>query len=303
MLPLSGKLIPEFDRRQSIRDMFKRNPTLSMDQSLETTNQSETGLAMVLPSNTIRDLDAKIPTLKAKVADYNAAEDLSTPKRPDPTRKGIAALLDNNKSQPLEKHSNRPSKRIKLVSTPPAGSNQTKGQQSLRGFFKSKSREATSSANMPIAKEGSPDSSLSTLVPDNANQQRAPITASTSSMPSKIASTSADWEEDITSRSISKSPPRKSNWVEPISVHDPIESKESWSKLFSKPVAPRCEGHNEPCISLVTKKSGINCGRSFWMCPRPLGPSGAKEKGSQWRCQSFIWFSDWNSKVDQTGSF
>lgn len=77
-------------------------------------------------------------------------------------------------------------------------------------------------------------------------------------------------------------------------VHDPVESKESWSKLFTKPAAPRCEGHGEPCISLLTKKPGMNLGRSFWMCPRPLGPSGAKEKNTQWRCQTFIWCSDWN---------
>lgn len=35
------------------------------------------------------------------------------------------------------------------------------------------------------------------------------------------------------------------------------------NKLFTKPAAPRCEGHNEPCISLMTKKSRMNCGRSF----------------------------------------
>ncbi|CAK97103.1 uncharacterized protein An11g10190 [Aspergillus niger] len=61
---------------------------------------------------------------------------------------------------------------------------------------------------------------------------------------------------------------------------DPIASKEDWSKLFSKKRAPLCEGHQEPCISLTTKKPGINCGRSFWICPRPLGPSGNKEKAS-----------------------
>ena len=77
-------------------------------------------------------------------------------------------------------------------------------------------------------------------------------------------------------------------------VHDPVESKKSWSKIFTKPAAPRCEGHGEPCISLLTKKPGMNLGRSFWMCPRPLGPSGAKEKNTQWRCQTFIWCSDWN---------
>lgn len=28
LLPMSGKLIPEFDKRQSIRDMFTRKPSL-----------------------------------------------------------------------------------------------------------------------------------------------------------------------------------------------------------------------------------------------------------------------------------
>ena len=78
-------------------------------------------------------------------------------------------------------------------------------------------------------------------------------------------------------------------------INDPVENKESWSKLFAKPVAPRCEGHDEPCITLLTKKPGINLGRSFWMCSRPLGPSGTKERNTQWRCQTFIWCSDWNS--------
>ncbi|UPK90731.1 hypothetical protein LCI18_001666 [Fusarium solani-melongenae] len=67
---------------------------------------------------------------------------------------------------------------------------------------------------------------------------------------------------------------------------------ESWSMLLGGRVVPRCE-HNEPCISLVTKKPGVNCGRSFYICPRPLGPSGEKEKGSEWRCGTFIWSSDW----------
>src|SRR5438093_664863 len=34
LLPLSGKLIPEFDRRRSIRDMFSKKPPLHTQQSL-----------------------------------------------------------------------------------------------------------------------------------------------------------------------------------------------------------------------------------------------------------------------------
>merc|ERR1712093_294897 len=65
-------------------------------------------------------------------------------------------------------------------------------------------------------------------------------------------------------------------------VYDPIVNKESWQTLFRKPAAPLCESHEEPCKSMQTKKKGENQGRSFWMCARPLGPSGTKEKGTQW---------------------
>jgi len=77
-----------------------------------------------------------------------------------------------------------------------------------------------------------------------------------------------------------------------VLVHDPVASKESWSRLLRKPATPLCE-HSEPCKSMLTRKKGENQGRSFWMCQRPLGPSGNKEKGTQWRCSTFIWSSDW----------
>ena len=76
-----------------------------------------------------------------------------------------------------------------------------------------------------------------------------------------------------------------------------FEAKKSWGKLFKKPVAPKCE-HGEPCKTMLTKKPGVNCGRSFWMCNRPLGPSGNKERNTQWRCQTFIWASDWDTHQD-----
>lgn len=45
-------------------------------------------------------------------------------------------------------------------------------------------------------------------------------------------------------------------------VFDPIEAKESWSKLLGKRIVPKCE-HGEDCISLVTKKSGMNRGKQL----------------------------------------
>ncbi|KAK2733331.1 Class II abasic (AP) endonuclease [Myotisia sp. PD_48] len=84
-----------------------------------------------------------------------------------------------------------------------------------------------------------------------------------------------------------------SDWVDPFSKVTEVE-REQWSKLFRKKPPPKCDGHGDPCISLSTKKPGVNCGRHFWICSRPLGPSGEKESGTEWRCPTFIWGSDWN---------
>ncbi|MCJ1396771.1 Class II abasic (AP) endonuclease, partial [Xylographa bjoerkii] len=284
MLSLSGKLIPEFDRRQSIRDMFRRKPSLPLEPSLETRNRSETDSALEISSDAIPDLDATIPSPEANGVDYNAIVGaLSSPGR---LAANYEAPLASNKRQLLEKQSNRPLKRIKSVSIAPPASIQTKGQRSLKGFFKPKPAEAASSVNASITEAPSPEQSLLRAVSGTAMVQRALI-ASTGPM---TAISPTELEKDTVSQSmlVCQSP----------AVHDPIESKESWLKLFSKPEAPRCEGHSEPCTSLVTRKSGINCGRSFWMCPRPLGPSGVKEKGTQWRCQTFVWCSDWNPRVE-----
>ncbi|EPE04557.1 dna lyase [Ophiostoma piceae UAMH 11346] len=70
-------------------------------------------------------------------------------------------------------------------------------------------------------------------------------------------------------------------------------AKASWSKLgLGQRQAPLCE-HGEPCKTLVTKKAGVNSGRSFFMCSRPPGPLGKSEKGTAWQCPTFVWCRDW----------
>ncbi|KAI5290443.1 Class II abasic (AP) endonuclease [Ascosphaera aggregata] len=96
-------------------------------------------------------------------------------------------------------------------------------------------------------------------------------------------------DESATHTSLSKDP------AGPNAVSSPVKA---WSKIMTPRQAPRCESHGEPCISLVTKKAGINQGRSFWMCRRPLGPRGTAEKGTQWKCPTFIWCNDWEARKD-----
>ncbi|KAK1146632.1 Class II abasic (AP) endonuclease [Aspergillus melleus] len=210
LLPLSGRLIPEFDRRRSIKDMFARKPSAPAETPNETPPASTSKQPPQPPQGTVRKRS----------------------ERPDPPP---------------------PVKRTK--STIPASSPAapTTGQKSLKGFFKPKSDPSSRPpVNFPQAPKNNPPS------------QPQPR------------------------------PPSHGSDAGPDAVIDPIASQEGWSNLFAKKQPPACEGHQEGCILLKAKKPGINCGRAFWICSRPLGPSGSKEKGTEWRCSTFIWASDWN---------
>ncbi|KAI5464376.1 Endonuclease/exonuclease/phosphatase [Mariannaea sp. PMI_226] len=248
LLPLSARLIPEFDRRQSIRDMFTKKAA-STDARVKSPAPTET--ASIGPE--FRDGMSKAPN---DMSSSTAATQLIL-KRP-------AGALS------------RPLKRSKSSSvSAESKSKGSPGQQTLQGFFKPKGSE--SQQDKPsIMGSGQPSKNLS-----------PPLESTTS--PSKQQQLAAQ-SSGTASENFS---PKNTKPEASEMVFDPIQAKESWSRLLSKRVAPRCE-HHEPCISLTTKKPGVNCGRSFYICPRPLGPSGEKEKGSEWRCGTFIWSSDWN---------
>lgn len=142
--------------------------------------------------------------------------------------------------------------------------------------------------------------------------QHSPMIAAASlkksnTVPDPIIAPAASQQQETTADNPSTSTRSPSTQSSPSKLRtddstiDPIVSKEDWTKLFTKKAVPRCDSHQEPCISLTTKKPGMNRGRAFWICPRPLGPSGEKEKGSQWRCPTFIWASDWNSTSQSEG--
>ena len=310
MLPLSGKLIPEFDRRRSIRDMFSK-PSLPKGQSVSS--------SMAIQENTPEpaqsdEFDGRRPiereTENAQMDESERASPVPPTPVPAPFKSASPGSTSaGNKRSFSEVSTNRPLKRAKSGSSASASNGTGKGQQSLKGFFKPKAtaiREAVSNgvADAPHSTQNGNGGSAS-LQPavemverqesvDTTEQFVAPVPPQTPSTPPNAGPSPLD-----RSKSTGRSPQAISQGSvqDQADVHDPVESKECWSRLFTKPAAPRCEGHDEPCISLLTKKSGINCGRSFWMCRRPLGPTGAKEKNTQWRCQTFIWCSDWNGGV------
>ncbi|KAL8695855.1 MAG: hypothetical protein Q9224_003116, partial [Gallowayella concinna] len=281
MLPSSGKLIPEFDGRRNIKDMFTRRPVLAKTQSAATSStdlEQESGKA----SETIHSIIEQSSQTESRGAFPRTSKD-------------VVPSVAGKRRPSTASSTNRPCKRSKSAASNPAIPTNNKGQQSLKGFFKSTAAANDSpAAPSPPQQAESQTGSNSNLVLEaalalNPNPDSAAPSTQTSEAKS-LGSTSptsplANRGACLNGiRSARGSPSKDGGAIEDSDmVHDPIESKESWSKLFTKPAAPRCEGHDEPCKTMLTKKSGMNCGRSFWMCARPLGPSGAKEKNTQWR--------------------
>lgn len=274
MLPGSGRLLPEFDvdKRRSIKDMFARKPAPSLSRA-----SSEASAIDKTPVS----LDTEATALQ------------STTPSEKPTKPSISSqdqpsnTLSRKRSQPAPATSVKRSK----SSATPSASTAAAGQKTLKGFFKPKPVESSTS-NKPSTdspKYNTQPSYDGTSSPTKNTANRTPNTAGTTS---QSFEPTLDTHSSTAATCSTKSPPSKSQTDTFI---DPIVSKEDWNKLFTKKPAPRCDSHQEPCVSLTTKKPGMNRGRAFWICPRPLGPSGEKEKGTQWRCPTFIWASDWNS--------
>ena len=278
LLPLSGKLIPEFFGRRNIRDMFTRKPSLPQYQINGIPGQDVEASGITAASQ--RSPTIKLPSPTDGIAERPSNSIITVPKS-SPSRVGRKRSASATTGSKLIKREKSGSSTATLPVT-------RKGQQSLKGFFKPSLTPDPSGASAPAA-------GLADARPTTGVHMEAPNLDLATHTPREIgiqhtrgASPSANECSNGNYESV----------IQPQeNIHDPVESKESWSKLFKKPTAPRCEGHDEPCMSLLTKKPGVNLGRSFWMCPRPLGPSGAKEKNTQWRCQTFIWCSDWNPNV------
>ncbi|KAI1760203.1 DNase I-like protein [Hypoxylon sp. FL1150] len=253
LLPLSAKLIPEFNHRRSIKDMFFKKPAAPKPTAVPTSQPSES------PTNMTTNVDSSVDE---KSVDAPASQSDSVTSAPSPAK--ASRTLKRTPSKTTS--TNRPQKKTKAALAKEPSS---KGQSSLRGFFKPKTT-ASPSINTDIQDEPDPTGAL-----DGTSDVEV-STGLSDDKQTKDAVEKAD--SDM--------------------VFDPIENKKSWSKILGKRVMPKCE-HGEDCISFTTKKPGVNQGRSFFICARPLGPSGEKERGTEWRCGMFMWSSDWTGL--QTG--
>ncbi|KAK3635461.1 Class II abasic (AP) endonuclease [Elasticomyces elasticus] len=268
----SGKRLTEFDKRRSIKSMFAA-PALP---KLASTAPERS------PSPTKQDLGATpMSENEGSKTKSDVSESNGTARSPALKRK--ASIPDKPK----------PSKRQKSETI----ASVSKGQQSLKGFF-TRGKATTVESPLNDVKEELQSSAiqerLTTPVPPT------PSPAGTTAT-NDVETFDADGPPSVTASPGSQAhSPASAFTASPTSFSARVaaveQSQKSWSNLFARPIAPLCEGHTEPCKTMRTKKKGENQGRSFWMCARPVGPSGAKEKGTEWRCPTFIWCSDWQGK-------
>lgn len=253
----SAKKLPEFDKRRSIKSMFGAAKATSAKQ--ETVDNpaidEEPQQSLATHAEEVDQSTSLIATASQSTASPEKGGSLK--------RKVPPATKASLKKQKSDASAAKPG---------PA-----KGQASLKGFFQAQSR--------PLNDSSQPGDNASDSPTKTAPAQPKARTTPIASLSAKATTP----PPPSPSRNDSPTPsPTTLN----TSLQRTEATQKSWSTLFTKPRPPLCEGHAEPCKSMQTKKKGTNQGRSFWMCARPLGPSGEKERGTEWRCPTFIWCSD-----------
>lgn len=224
LLPLSARLIPEFDRRRSIKDMFLKKNTRPVANSPAETKRSASEDVSEEPSTAMLTTTAPLASLDnpwRKEAPISSAPN-SLAKRPAATPSSLI-----------------PSPKKPKTSMAQAPTKAGPGQSTLKTFFQPKTPASTPKLT-PSASAPSDDASFLRASGDGVKDGPSQGLTGTSS------TTQSDVDEEGRPEGGDK-------------VFDPIQAKESWSKLLGGRVLPKCE-HGEACIRLVTKKPGVNYG-------------------------------------------
>ncbi|KAI5801692.1 ap endonuclease, partial [Peziza echinospora] len=266
---LSGRLLPEFSARRSIKDMFSKKPNVG---NVAAARAAPGGSGSVTPA-TLSSSSRTTPSAKA-------------------ARKGGAAGGKRAAAGAGASSASKRQKGTSAVFSSSAGglakSDVHQSQTRLSGFFKPASTGSTLRATTP-AISGEQQSKQSNA---SSNSTTTTTTTTAGTTVTHAIVHDAHVERDQSSGTLPTINGREGGPIKEV-----IEAKDAWGLMFRKKEPPRCVGHGEPCKMLTTKKPGANFGRSFWTCARPIGPDG-EQKGSttsDWRCNFFIWSSDWNS--------
>jgi AP endonuclease-2 len=244
LLPLSAKLLPEFDRRRSIKDMFRRQKSTAREQSAVTSSAEKTATPFQRYSATDTKESQQI-NFRDRLANDSVVGGHDGAKSPS--------------TQGLDQHMGPPPKRLKSSSSAKERKSTNVTQTTLANFLKPNHASATvsqSPSEAPIAKKIHLATQPGQL--DNHDRQNE--------LPQDRRRMVEPDSTRLGQRSNLELPVPQAPLAE--TVDSDFATRLEWTKLFSRRGPPRCEGHDEPCICLETKKKGINCGRKFYICPR-----------------------------------
>lgn len=282
-LPMSGRRLPQFHRRRNIKEMFIRAPILGdLPPQLPTFDNFE------MPT---KDEVESLQSSKGEIGQDTLPQRPIAPAIPhtkSPVKPGVKATVKRAASPvPAPAPSSKRGKASLKNSQ-----SQSKSQKSLTGFFKPMS----SAEKSPTKEQEKPSPRRSSSGVINAEDFDNPEDLATS--PERRPSEGIT----VSTGSLKSSPPpsQPSETISPFidstestfPFINSSETTESWNALFRRRGPPLCNYHREPCLSFQTKKTGMNYGRMFWVCPRPVGPKGKEENGTEWKCSTFIWSSD-----------
>ncbi|KAI5480025.1 AP endonuclease 2 [Pseudohyphozyma bogoriensis] len=154
------------------------------------------------------------------------------------------------------------------------------GQQSISSFFKPPPKPE------PVPKKKKKKVSKPDGTIDRASS--ASSTASGSNTP-LLALPPADLTND------EDGPPEDFDWRDESGMAAAsASSAAAWSKLFTPKPLPLCDGHKEPTKLWTVQKPGLNKGRRFYLCARPVGPAYDQGQAKihvnpEYRCNFFEW--------------
>ncbi|CAK7199537.1 Class II abasic (AP) endonuclease [Sporothrix eucalyptigena] len=215
-----------------------------------------------------------VPTPKPPASQPSLLIPSSTSRSLSRSRSGAGSSTASQSVTAASPTSARPAKKAKTTASSSASSS-SGIQMSMNMFLTSR----------PVKDTQTPKASQETEKekPQPKEKFKKPATVDKEAASSSTTTATAPGEEDM--------------WMTAEEVDAAFKNldaaKASWSRLgLGQKQAPLCE-HGEPCKTFVTKKAGVNSGRSFYMCARPPGPLGKKEKGTAWQCTTFVWCRDW----------
>ncbi|BGP52696.1 hypothetical protein JCM8202_004777 [Rhodotorula sphaerocarpa] len=208
-----------------------------------------------------------------------------------PPPSSSAARAPSSSQDNGENGSNGHSKKGKERSTTPAEAKKT-GQQELSSFFKPPAKIEPPKKKRKKSKTGSPPPASSRSSQSGSAASRTKPSPS----PGSISRDGSDREvlvlDDDEADPALDAEARAAASAEPYNLN--ADSASAWSNIFAAKPPPLCEGHQETSRLWTVNKPGVNKGRRFYLCARPVGPGYDQGQAKihvdpQYRCNFFQW--------------